>query len=222
MARFFRSDPIEVGDRVVARRQFGEANTPYHNAARGAVHSDVIGHVLSVDPLVIRPQQVGGYPSDLPAVEIPAEQLYVVKKLSPRTVRNSDIRRAEAYLAGAALDDAPSTSWTSNHQWFLRDGEPAVPLGPSAAFEPVPVEEIAESTGEPVRLLVPERIGKPAERLVDRGGWTFGPEQLVMANRDTEPPYVVVDAADKDRVAELEEAGYLELHRRRVATRTGR
>src|SRR5699024_9883489 len=81
MAKAFRSDPITVSDRVVARRTF-----------KCGGHSDVIGHVVAIDPLTIRPQMVGGFPSQLPEVVIPAEELYVVKKLSPRTVRNSDIR----------------------------------------------------------------------------------------------------------------------------------
>ena len=51
MSRIFRSDAVQVGERVVARRDFG------------GVHSDVIGHVLSLNPLVIRPQEVGGFPS---------------------------------------------------------------------------------------------------------------------------------------------------------------
>ena len=74
MARFFRSDDIQPGDRVVVRQRIGEHS------------SDVIGHVISLDPLVIRPQEVGGFPSFKDAIEI--EHVHIVKKLSPRTVRN--------------------------------------------------------------------------------------------------------------------------------------
>lgn len=233
MARFFRSDDIAVGDRVVARRQYGDADTPYKNAARGAVHSDVIGHVLRVDPLVIRPQQVGGYPSDLPAVEIPAAQLYVVKKLSPRTVRNSDIRRAEFYLAGvdpetreASGGVSGATTWTGDNQWFMRAGHPAVPLGTAAAFQPAPLAEIEafyRRLGEAVRVAVPERIGKPAERLLTDPGWDAGDEDIVMhrghAQNAAGAPYVVIAAADKEAAAALEQDWYLELYRRRIATK---
>ncbi len=49
--------------------------------------------------LVIRPQEVGGSPSSLEAVEIPAEDLQILKRLSPRMVRNSDIRAVEFRFA---------------------------------------------------------------------------------------------------------------------------
>ena len=108
MSYIFRSDAVSVGDRVVARREFS------------GTHSDVIGHVLSTSPLVIRPQAVGGYPSDLEAVEIPAEQLKIIKKLSPRTVRNSDIRAVEVAAAAAR---GGTKVWTNDGQWLMRFGE---------------------------------------------------------------------------------------------------
>lgn len=183
MSRIFRSDEVSVGERVVARRDFG------------GVHSDVIGHVLSVDPLVIRPQEVGGYPSSLDAVEIPPEQLKIIKRLSPRTVRNSDIRAVE--VATAAAFPGKEHTWTSDGQWLMRAGDgvtgrsnSAVPLGPSAGFLPVPLEEIEAFYARhdlPVRLAIPERIGKPAEKLVaaQPEAWELEPEILVMV-RDLE------------------------------------
>lgn len=183
MSRIFRSDEVSVGERVVARRDFG------------GVHSDVIGHVLSVDPLVIRPQEVGGYPSSLDAVEIPPEQLKIIKRLSPRTVRNSDIRAVE--VATAAAFPGKEHTWTSDGQWLMRAGDgvtgrsnSAVPLGPSAGFLPVPLDEIEAFYARhdlPVRLAIPERIGKPAEKLVaaQPEAWELEPEILVMV-RDLE------------------------------------
>lgn len=183
MSRIFRSDAVQVGERVVARRDFG------------GVHSDVIGHVLSVDPLVIRPQEVGGYPSSLDAVEIPPEQLKIIKRLSPRTVRNSDIRAVE--VATAAAFPGKEHTWTSDGQWLMRAGDgvtgrsnSAVPLGPSAGFLPVPFDEIEAFYARhdlPVRLAIPERIGKPAEKLVaaQPEAWELEPEILVMV-RDLE------------------------------------
>lgn len=183
MSRIFRSDEVSVGERVVARRDFG------------GVHSDVIGHVLSVDPLVIRPQEVGGYPSSLDAVEIPPEQLKIIKRLSPRTVRNSDIRAVE--VATAAAFPGKEHTWTSDGQWLMRAGDgvtgrsnSAVPLGPSAGFLLVPLEEIEAFYARhdlPVRLAIPERIGKPAEKLVaaQPEAWELEPEILVMV-RDLE------------------------------------
>lgn len=162
MAKAFRSDPITVSDRVVARRTF-----------KGGGHSDVIGHVLAIDPLTIRPQMVGGFPSQLPEVVIPAEELYVVKKLSPRTVRNSDIRHVEEASAKSYLGN--TNKWTANGQWFMRAGDgitkrtnSAVALGPSAGFEPAPIVEMTAfyaSHDLPCVLLVPERIGNPALKL---------------------------------------------------------
>lgn len=183
MSRIFRSDDVSVGERVVARRDFG------------GVHSDVIGHVLSLDPLVIRPQEVGGYPSSLDAVEIPPEQLKIIKRLSPRTVRNSDIRAVE--VATAAAFPGKEHAWTSDGQWLMRAGDgvtgrsnSAVPLGPSAGFLPIPIEEIDafyDRHGLPTRLAIPERIGKSAEKLVaaEPEGWSLEPEILVMV-RDLE------------------------------------
>lgn len=183
MSRIFRSDSVQVGERVVARRDFG------------GVHSDVIGHVLSLDPLVIRPQEVGGYPSSLDAVKIPPEQLKIIKRLSPRTVRNSDIRAVE--VATAAAFPGKEHTWTSDEQWLMRAGDgvtgrsnSAVPLGPSAGFLPVPLEEIETFYARhdlPVRLAIPERIGKPAEKLVaaQPEAWELEPEILVMV-RDLE------------------------------------
>ncbi|MFH0411545.1 GNAT family N-acetyltransferase [Corynebacterium sp. L4756] len=162
MAKAFRSDPVTPGDRVVARRKF-----------KGGGHSDVIGHVTAAEPLTIRPQMVGGFPSALPEVVIPADELYVVKKLSPRTVRNSDIRHVE--VASAHSYRGATNQWTSNGQWLMRAGDgrtartnSAVPLGPSAGFEPVPIAELATfyaSHNMTILLLVPERIGNSALKL---------------------------------------------------------
>lgn len=144
----FRSDEVQIGDRVVARRAYA-----------GGIKSDVIGHVLSLDPLVIRPQHVGGYPSNKEAVEITPEELQIIKKLSPRTIRNSDIRRVEAAIANAYPE--PDQQWSSDGQWLMR-ATGSVPLGPSAGFSPVPVEDLLRHAGP--RLLLPERIGNTALR----------------------------------------------------------
>ena len=90
MSRIFRSDAVAVGDRVVVRQR------------RGEHASDIIGHVVSLDPLVIRPQEVGGFPSSKEAIEV--TDLHIIKKLSPRTVRNSEIRALEQRLAERLTD----------------------------------------------------------------------------------------------------------------------
>lgn len=173
MSRIFRSEAVRSGDRVVVRRQ------------RGEHASDVIGHVVSTNPLVIRPQEVGGLPSSAAAIEI--TEPHIVRRLSPRTVRNSDIR---------ALETAAARAFCGSEQllidgWLARSSpEPAAlpnsatPIGHSAGFAPVPIDAIADfyrSRGKPVRLLIPERIGKPALKLVGADPrWSLGEEILVM------------------------------------------
>ncbi len=211
MSRIFRSDAVQVGERVVARRDFGD------------VHSDVIGHVLSLNPLVIRPQEVGGYPSDLDAVEIPPEQLKIIKRLSPRMVRNSDIRAVE--VAAAAAFPGTDHAWTSDGSWLLRasDGasgssNAAVPLGPSAGFTPVPLEEIKDFFARrdlPVRLLVPERIGKPAERLLADATWETEPEMLAMVLRDLSALAEAPSASPAFHIEDYPDDEWLEMHHSR-------
>lgn len=173
MSRIFRSEAVRPGDRVVVRRQ------------RGEHASDVIGHVVSTNPLVIRPQEVGGLPSSAAAIEI--TEPHIVRRLSPRTVRNSDIR---------AIETAAARAFCGSEQllidgWLARSSpEPAAlpnsatPIGHSAGFVPVPIDAIADfyrSRGKPVRLLIPERIGKPALKLVGADPrWSLGEEILVM------------------------------------------
>lgn len=202
----FRSDAPQVGERVVVRRRFGE------------MFSDVIGHVLSVDPLVVRPQEVGGYPSSLEAVEIPAEQIHIIKRLSPRTIRNSEIRAIE--WATAESFPGKEHAWTSDGQWLMRAGDgvtersnSAAPLGRSAAFTAVPLDEIKAfyaRHGLPVQLLLPERLGRAAERLLD-DSWTLGPEILVMTRPLTDLP-PLPDFTLEFHIDEQPDAAWLDLY----------
>lgn len=172
MSRIFRSDAVAPGDRIVVRRK---AN-------------DIIGHVLSIDEetLVVRPQKVGGFPSEVPALSIPLVDIIIMKKLSPRTVRNSDIRAIETATAKAF----PGIEHTWCGQWLMRSGDgitersnSAAPLGHTAMFTPIPLEEIHafyRRHNLPTRVLIPERIGTMAEKLVAQPGWTLGPEIIVM------------------------------------------
>lgn len=162
----------DIGDRVVVRRRNGNHL------------SDIIGHVLSLQPLVVRPQKVGGLPSSAPAITIPEEDIQVVRRLSPRRIRNSDIRTLERIAATAF----PGTrhEWSINGQWLLRAGHgitersnSAAPLGPSALYDPLPVAEILRFYNDAQltpQILVPDRIGPrlPQDR------WELGPDILVM------------------------------------------
>lgn len=182
MSRIFRSEEVTVGERVVVRRELPD--TPGHLG-------DIIGHVLSVDPLVIRPQAVGGLPSEAEAVEIPAELVKIVRRLSPRRVRNSEIRAVE--VATAKAFPGIEHTWSADGQWLMRAGDgvtersnSAAPLGRSAGFGAVPMDEIRAFYARhdlPVRLLIPERIGSPAATLTTGPDWELGPEILVMTRR---------------------------------------
>lgn len=175
MSRIFRSDEVSVGERVVVRRRIGDQ------------FSDVIGHVVSLEPLVLRPQEVGGYPSSLPTITVTPEELHIIKRLSPRRIRNSDIRAVET--ATALAFPGREQQWCGG--WLARAGaeiaersNSATPLGRSVGFEPLPIDEITEFYRQrdmPVQLLIPERIGAAAERWVaQHEGWTLSPEILVM------------------------------------------
>lgn len=188
MSRVFRSDPVAVGDRVVVRQR------------RGELASDVIGFVESTDPLVIRRGEE--------LVEI--GEVHIMKKLSPRTVRNSDIRAIETATARAF----PGQEQEMIGGWLARAGSEiaersnsATPIGHSAGFNPVPIAGIGEfyhSRGMPVQLLIPERIGKPALKLAEREGWSLGDEIVVMSAPLTPEtaakidPHVRVDAEPDD------------------------
>ncbi|MHC9622871.1 N-acetylglutamate synthase, CG3035 family [Corynebacterium diphtheriae] len=158
----FRTGPVQVGDRIVVRQE----------------EFDTIGHVLSVDPLIVRPHARGGLPSNAEPVRI--DNPLMIKRLSPRTVRNADIRAIEVATAKAF----PGIEHTWCGQWLLRAGDgvtersnSAAPLGPQALFTPVPYEEIKEFYRRhdlPALILVPERI---APAIPDDG-----PEIIVMTH----------------------------------------
>ncbi|WP_446681905.1 N-acetylglutamate synthase, CG3035 family [Corynebacterium belfantii] len=158
----FRTGPVQVGDRIVVRQE----------------EFDTIGHVLNVDPLIVRPHARGGLPSNAEPVRI--DNPLMIKRLSPRTVRNADIRAIEVATAKAF----PGIEHTWCGQWLLRAGDgvtersnSAAPLGPQALFTPVPYEEIKEFYRRhnlPALILVPERIAPaiPGD----------GPEIIVMTH----------------------------------------
>ncbi|GAA4797039.1 GNAT family N-acetyltransferase [Corynebacterium canis] len=165
----------QLGDRVIVRR---------HVPGSAGHLSDIIGHVLDLDPLTVRPQAVGGLPSDKDAVVIPAEQVQVCKVLPPRRVRNSDIRAVEQATAAAF----PGTEHIWHNGWLLRAGDgitersnSAAPLGSSAGLSQVPLEAIREfyrRQNMPTRILLPDRIARSAEVVCAK--WKRGPDILVM------------------------------------------
>lgn len=193
------TDPVSVvlGARVIVRYALDEPGQ------HGPKVSDAIGQLLSVNPLRIRPQTrtTGNAPGD-PAqyvpevVEIPADKVVVLKTLSAKPVRNSDIRNVESAIAEAF----PGLEHREIGGWLARAGDgitersnSAVPLGPSASTQPVPLDEIRAFYAQhnlPTQLLLPDRLGRTAEGLPG----TRGPEIIIMT-RDLDPHSAMASSA---------------------------
>ena len=175
---------VAVGRRVIVRR----ALTDEEALASGKKTTDVIGHVLSMDPFVVRPQVRAGVRADesVTAVDFSDKHILIVKALPDHPVRNSDIRAVETATAKAF----PGIAHVVESGWLLRAGDgitersnSALPLEPGASTQPVPLEKIKsfyDSHDLPVRIAVPDRIAKPAQALVAGPEWTVGPDIAVM------------------------------------------
>lgn len=175
---------VAVGRRVIVRR----ALTDEEAMASGKKTTDVIGHVLSMDPFVVRPQLRAGVRADesVAAVDFSDKHILIVKALPDHPVRNSDIRAVETATAKAF----PGIAHVVESGWLLRAGDgitersnSALPLEPGASTQPVPLEKIKsfyDSHDLPVRIAVPDRIAKPAQALVAGPEWTVGPDIVVM------------------------------------------
>lgn len=179
------TDPVTVraGVRVTVRSLVGGTDRPALNPATGRpLVSDVIGVLESVDPLVVRDSSGTAHP-------IPAAAVVVVKTLSAAPVRASDIRAVEAATAAAF----PGLAHENIGGWLARAGDgitersnSAVPLGPETGTTPVPLDEIRRfyrSHDLPTRLLLPDRVSRPAEPLLRMPGVRRGPEIIVMTRR---------------------------------------
>ena len=162
-----RTDAVSVrpGTRVIVR----------YLVDGGAQATDIIGELRSISPLV-----VAGSEQD--PVSIPAEHVVVLKTLSAAPVRNSDIRAVESAQAAAfpGLDNRMIGGWLARAgDGITERSNSAVPVGPTAGLQPVPMEEIREFYAAhelPPLLLVPDRIGRTAEHIAGQRG----PEIVVM------------------------------------------
>lgn len=182
---------VAVGRRVIVRRELDAEE----QKETGKKATDVIGYVVSLDPFVVRPQARPGVPADdyVPAIDFSDKKLLVVKALPERTVRNSDIRAVEVATAKAF----PGIRHQLVNGWLLRAGDgitersnSALPILPSAATTPVPIDEIIEfyrSFDLPVRIALPDRIAKPAHVLTQGPNWKIGPDIVVMTRSLKEP-----------------------------------
>lgn len=175
---------VAVGRRVIVRRALSDEEA----LASGKKTTDVIGHVLSMDPFVVRPQVRAGVRADesVAAVDFSDKHILIVKALPDHPVRNSDIRAVETATAKAF----PGIAHVVESGWLLRAGDgitersnSALPLEPGASTQPVPLEKIKsfyDSHDLPVRIAIPDRIAKPAQALVAGPEWAVGPDIVVM------------------------------------------
>lgn len=184
------TDPLTVrpGARATVRRTVtGDDGRPRINPATGRpLVSDIIGVLRQTDPLTVEDAKGTVH-------HIPAADVVVLKTLHSRPVRASDIRAVEAATAAAF----PGLEHRDIDGWLARAGDgitersnSAVPLGPETGTTPVPLDRIHafyRSHGLPTRLLLPDRISRPAEPLLALPGVQRGPEIIVMARSLTVP-----------------------------------
>ncbi len=199
------SGDVRVGTRVVVRRELDATEA----AGSGQKVTDVIGHVESLDPLVVRPQGRGGVRGDGEPVDFTGMRVLVIKALPERMVRNSDIRAVEAATAKAF----PGIEHRIAGPWLLRAGDgitersnSALPVLPAASSTPVPLDEIRAFYARhdlPVRIAVPDRICRPAEALVRGPGWEIGPDIVVMTRSCADLPDPASLEVRDDVVAEV-------------------
>ncbi|AIG64708.1 acetyltransferase [Corynebacterium atypicum] len=185
MSRIFRTESPAVGSRVVVRRRVPGTEREV---------TDVIGHVLQLDPLVVRPQEIGGLPSQAEALTIDPAAVVTIRVMPDRTVKNADIRAVE--VATARAFPGLEHRLSRDGQWLLRHGDgvtersnSASPIGRAAGFGAVPLAEIMEfyaRVGAPAIIQIPERIARPAERLCAGPEWRLGPEVMVMTRSFTD------------------------------------
>ena len=201
---------VAVGRRVIVRH----ALTDEEALASGKKTTDVIGHVLSMDPFVVRPQVRAGVRADesVAAVDFSDKHILIVKALPDHPVRNSDIRAVETATAKAF----PGIAHVVESGGLLRAGDgitersnSALPLEPGASTQPVPLEKIKsfyDSHDLPVRIAIPDRIAKPAQALVAGPEWTVGPDIVVMTRSlDGDLPPAELAAESHSAVQVLDE-----------------
>jgi GNAT superfamily N-acetyltransferase len=178
-----RTDPgsVRVGARATVRHLVAGApagHVPAPTTGRPQV-TDLIGVIDSVEPLRIRTP-------DGVVHTVPAADVVVLKTLADRPVRTSDIRAVEQATAAAF----PGITNDTVSGWLMRAGDgitersnSAVPLGPETGTTPVPLDEIHAFYRRhdlPTRILLPDRVARPAEYLAGLPGTDAGPEIIVM------------------------------------------
>ncbi|MBF6329143.1 GNAT family N-acetyltransferase [Nocardia transvalensis] len=169
--------------------------------------TDVIGELVSLDPLTVRT-------ADGQTVSVAADAVVAMKPLGPRPIRTSEIRALEA----AACDGWPGVQRAWVDGWLLSAGNgytkranSAVPVGSSGEPARVHVETLHRISewyteqGLPLQLRLPDRLA-PAPP-----DWrTWGETVVVGIDIDN---FVLPQGPSMVRVDPEPNAGWLELHR---------
>ncbi|MGB3773187.1 MAG: GNAT family N-acetyltransferase [Rhodococcus sp. (in: high G+C Gram-positive bacteria)] len=170
MTRPDGGDPA-VGARVVVRYRLPDGSA--------APLTDVIGHLEALGDTVTVRHESGE------KVNVPRERVVAMKALSPRPIRNSEIRGLES----AAADAWPGTDQHWLDGWLLRAGggvtrraNSAVPLRPEASTGSLPeIESWYRGRGLTPQLVVPDRLLRVPP------GWTESAEALVLTSSLSAP-----------------------------------
>lgn len=182
---------VAVGTRVVVRRHLAPGESSH-------LLTDVIGHVVSVEPELIVRRESGA------EVRIPDAEIAVLKVIPPRPVRARDIR-AHEYAGALAW---PGTEYALVDGWFCRAGDDwsyrrqsAVPVLPWADCTRLDgVRDWYAARGLPLRIV-------DVERLVDTG-------RMMLGGRPVDPARIHADrelllcTADSAQLLEVVEAAY--------------
>lgn len=198
MIRSAMTTDIPLGSRVVLRYRLPPGST--HQM------TDVIGHLMGLDPLTVRDAQ-------RQLIAVAADRVVALKALGPRPIRTSEIRALEY----AAADAWPGLEREWIDGWLLRFGaafsgraNSAAPLDESSSLASVSriVQWYADRGQRPL-LLLPDRLGAAPE------GWRTWDEVLVLA-ADIEN-LVLPDGPSIVRVDVLTSPSWLSLYRYRGA-----
>lgn len=148
---------LRVGARVMVRRHLRGGETSH-------LYTDVLGEVTGLEPLRVRPKSGG-------EVEIPAEDIAVLKVLPPRPVLVRDIRS----LTWCAARGWPGTETEIVGGWMCRAGDSwsyrhgaAVPVHPWAVD--TDLREVADwysARGLPAWVELPRRLVAADQLLLD-------------------------------------------------------
>lgn len=163
---------VAVGERVTVRRHLAPGETSH-------LYTDVIGHVVTLEPELIVRRQSGE------EVRIPDADIAVLKVLPPKPVKARDVRAREFASALAW----PGTEFEVVDGWFCRAGDDwsyrgdsAVPVLPWADCRDLDgVRDWYAARGLPLRLVDVDRLVRSDQLMLD--GAPVAPERI-RADRD--------------------------------------